>query len=172
MSKTTLVESLVVLRDEVLATVEHGDRDPPGAEVFDALLRVLAAGEASTATATVPQRDAAIDQLLRDAIARRLAWGDGEEVVLSDAEAVFDRLTVAVQRAVRDPASQMLVIEVAARVAATVGRVISLVAVSRAVRDRTARLREEMAQRQLREVLDRQKATIARLETDLDSPFR
>ena len=33
-----------VLRDEVLDTVEHGDRDPPGAEVFDALLRALSIG--------------------------------------------------------------------------------------------------------------------------------
>ena len=33
MSDVDLVEAVSVLRDEVLDTVEHGDRDPPGAEV-------------------------------------------------------------------------------------------------------------------------------------------
>ena len=31
MSDVDLVEAIRVLRDEVLDTVEHGDRDPPGA---------------------------------------------------------------------------------------------------------------------------------------------
>jgi hypothetical protein len=39
-----LVEAVRVLRDEVLETAEHGDRDPPGGEVFDAVLRALAIG--------------------------------------------------------------------------------------------------------------------------------
>jgi len=41
MSDVDLIEAVSVLRDEVLDTVEHGDRDPPGAEVFEALLRAL-----------------------------------------------------------------------------------------------------------------------------------
>jgi hypothetical protein len=105
-------------------------------------------------------------------VSRRLAWGDSEEVVLADAEMVFDRLMVAVERAFRRPADQMVVIEAATLVAVTVARVVSLAAVARASRDRAARLREEMAQRQLKEVLEKQKATIVKLEADLKSDFR
>jgi hypothetical protein len=162
MSDRDLVEAVSVLRDEVLDTVEHGDRDPPGAEVFDALMRTLAIGGES-----VP----GLDLTLHDSITRRLAWGDSEEVVLADAEMVFDRLMVAVERAFRDPADQMVVIEAATQVAVTVARVVSLAAVARASRDRAARLREEMAQRQLRDVLEKQKTTLAKLEQDTDGPF-
>jgi len=159
MSDADMVEAVNVLRDEVLDTVEHGDRDPPGAEVFDALLRALAVGGES-----VP----GLDLALHDAVSRRLAWGDSEEVVLSDAEMVFDRVLVAVDRAFRDPADQMVVAEAATLVAVTVARVVALAAVARASRDRAARLREEMAQRQLREVLEKQKTTIKRLEQELE----
>ena len=163
MSEQDMAAAVSVLRDEVLDTVEHGDRDPPGAEVFDALLRTLSIGGES-----VP----GLDLSLHDSVARRLAWGDSEEVVLQDAELVFDRLLVAVDRAFRDPADQMVVIEAATQVAVTVARVVSLAAVSRATRDRADRLREDMAQRQLREVLAKQKANIAKLEADLVSGFR
>jgi hypothetical protein len=160
MSDTNLVEAISVLRDEVLDTQEHGDRDPPGSEFFEAVLRALATGGES-----VP----GLDLALHEAVSRRLAWGDSEEVVLADAEMVFDRLMVAQERAFRDPADQMVVIEAATLVAVTVARVVSMAAVARASRDRAARLREEMAQRQLKEVLEKQKATIARLETDKGS---
>lgn len=163
MSDVDMAAAVAVLRDEVLDTVEHGDRDPPGSEVFDALLRALAVGGES-----VP----GLDLSLHDAVSRRLAWGDSEEVVLSDSEVVFDRLMIAVDRAFRDPADQMVVIEAATQVAVTVARVVSLAAVARASRDRAARMREEMVQRQLKEVLEKQKATIAKLEADLDSGFR
>jgi len=153
-----LGEAVRVLRDEVLATVEHGDRDPPGAEVFDAVLRTLAAGGES-----VP----GLDLALHDAVARRLAWGDSEEVVLSDAELVFDRLMIAVDRAFRDPADRMVAIEAATQVAATIARVVALAAVARASRDRAALLREALAQRQLREVLDKQRSSIVRLEREV-----
>jgi hypothetical protein len=131
--------------------------------VFDALLRTLSIGGES-----VP----GLDLTLHDSVARRLAWGDSEEVVLQDAELVFDRLLIAVDRAFRDPADQMVVVEAATQVAVTVARVVSLAAVSRATRDRADRLREEMAQRQLKEVLEKQKANIAKLEADLRSGFR
>jgi len=163
MSDTDIVESVRVLRDEVLDTVEHGDRDPPGAELFDALLRALSIGGES-----VP----GLDLQLHDAVSRRLAWGDSEEAVLADAEMVFDRLLVAVDRAFRDPADRMVVVEAATQVAVTVARVVSLAALAHATRDRAARLREELAQRQLKEVLEKQKATIARLEQDLARDFR
>jgi hypothetical protein len=155
MSDVDLLEAVKVLRDEVLETAEHGDRDPPGAEVFDALVRALVIGGES-----VP----GLDLQLHDAVTRRLAWGDSEEQVLADAEQVFDRLMVAVERAFRDPADRMVLIEAATQVAVTVARVVSLAAVARASRDRAARLREEMAQRQLRDVLEKQRSSIVRLE--------
>ena len=163
MSDVDLTEAVGVLRDEVLDTVHHGDREPPGAEVFEALLRALAIGGES-----VP----GLDLTLHDAVARRLAWGDSEEAVLADAELVFDRLMVSVERAFRDPADQMVVIEAATQVAVTVARVVAIAAVARAGRDRAARTREELAQRQLRDVLETQKATIHRLEHELKQDFR
>lgn len=160
MSDVDMTEAVAVLRDEVLETAEHGDRDPPGTEVFDAVLRALKIGGES-----VP----GLDTALHEAVSKRLAWGDSEESVLADAEMVFDRLVTACERAFRDPADQMVVIEASTLVAVTVARVVSLAAVARASRDRAARLREEMAQRQLREVLEKQKANIARLEAELKS---
>ena len=157
MSDVDLVEAVEVLRDEVLDTVEHGDRDPPGAEVFDALLRALTIGGES-----VP----GLDLTLHDSVTRRLAWGDSEEAVLADAELVFDRVMIAVDRALRDPADRMVVIEAATQVAVTVARVVSLAAIGRAARDRAERLREELAQRQLQEVLEKQRASIVNLERE------
>ncbi|MDX2093403.1 MAG: hypothetical protein SFX73_36500 [Kofleriaceae bacterium] len=163
MSEADMALAVAVLRDEVLDTAEHGDRDPPGSEVFDALLRALSIGGES-----VP----GLDLQLQDAVSRRLAWGDREDAVLQDSERVFDRLLVAVERALRDPADQLVVLEAALQVSVTVARVVALAAVTRATRDRAARLREEMAQRQLKEVLEKQKANIARLEGELRSGFR
>jgi len=159
---TDLTEAVRVLRDEVLDTVEHGDRDPPGAEVFDALVRALSVGGES-----VP----GLDLQLHDSVARRLAWGDSEEAVLSDAEVVFDRVMIACERAFRDPVDQMVVVEAALQVAVTVSRVVSLAAVTRASRDRAARLREEMAQRGLKEVLEKSKSSIVRMELDLKRDY-
>jgi len=79
---------------------------------------------------------------------------------------------VSVERAFRDLDDQMVVIEAATQVAVTVARVVALAAVARAGRDRSARSREEMAQGQLRDALDQQKATIQRLEHELRQDFR
>jgi hypothetical protein len=154
-SAVNLVEAVSVLRDEVLDTVERGDRDPPGTEVFEGVLRALSIGGES-----VP----GLDLTLHDAVTRRLAWGDTEEIVLADSEMVFDRLMTAIERALRDPADRMVVIEAATQVAVTVARVISLAAVARASRDRAARLREEMTHNQLKSVMERQRSSIGRLE--------
>ncbi len=158
MSDVDLAEAVSVLRDEVLDTQEHGDREPPGSELFEAVINALAVGGDSVQ---------GLDLALHDAVSRRLAWGDSEESVLSDAEMVFDRMLVATERALRDPADQLVVIEAVTLVAVTVARVVAMAAVARASRDRAARLREEMAQRQLKEVLDKQKTTISRLETEI-----
>jgi hypothetical protein len=163
MAEPDLAEAVRALRDEVLDTALHGDRESPGAEVFDALLRALSIGGES-----VP----GLDLALHDAVARRLAWGDSEEAVLGDAELVFDRLVVAADRAFRDPADQMVVIEAVTQVAVTVSRVVALAAVARAARDRAARMREEMSHQQLQEVLEKQKATIERLEHELKQDFQ
>jgi hypothetical protein len=163
MAAPDMTEAVRVLRDEVLDTVSHGDRDPPGSEVFEALLRALSIGGDS-----VP----GLDLTLHDSVTRRLAWGDSEEAVLADAELVFDRLMTSIERAFRDPDDQMVVIEAATQVAVTVSRVVALAAVARAGRDRAARTREEMAQRQLKDVLEKQKAAIERLERELRQDFR
>jgi hypothetical protein len=158
-SDVDLVEAVGVLRDEVLDTVEHGDRDPPGTEVFDALLRALEVGGDS-----VP----GLDLTLHDSVARRLAWGDSEESVLADAERVFDRVMVAVDRALTDPLDRMVVIEAATQVAACAARVVSLAAVARAGLERAACLREEMTQHQLREVLEKQRISLGQMESETD----
>ena len=159
MSDRNIVEGVRVLRDEVLDTVEHGDRDPPGSEVFDALLGTLSVRGDMVA---------GLDLTLQDSVARRLAWGDSEEVVLADADMVFDRLSRAVERAFRDPADQMVVVEAALQVVVTVARIVCLAALARATRDRATRLREEIAQRQLQNVLEKQQATISKLQEELD----
>ena len=159
MSDVDLVEAVKVLRDEVLDTVEHGDRDPPGAEVFDAIVSALQIGGES-----IP----GLDLNLHDAVARRLAWGDSEESVLADAESVFDRLMIAIERSLGDPPDRMVVVEAATQVAVTVARVVSLAAVARATRDRAARLREEMAQKQLEVVLEKQRSSIVRMELETE----
>jgi hypothetical protein len=60
----------------------------------------------------------------------------------------------------------MVIIEAAIQVASMVARVAAAAAVARASRERADRLREEMIQRQLHEVLDRQRASIVRLELE------
>jgi hypothetical protein len=164
MSDVDLIEAVRLLRDDVLDTAHHGDREPPGTEVFEALLRALSIGGES-----IP--GPSLDLALHDAVARRLAWGDSEESVLADAERVFDRLLVSIERALRDPDDQMVIIEAATQAATTVSRVVALAAVARAGRDRATRMREEMTQRQLKEVLEKQKATIQHLENELKSDF-
>ena len=155
-----LADRVMVLRDEVLDVVERGDRDQPGADLFDAIVRALAAyGE------TAP----GIDLTLHDAIARRLAWGDTEDVVLSECGAVFDRLAAAAERSLRDRAEEMLVLEVAAEVSTQVARIVALAALGRAQRDRAARSREELAQRRLRDALADQRSTLTRMSVpDVD----
>jgi len=161
-SDVDLVEVVRVLRDEVLDTAELGDREAAGSETFDAVLAALSVGGES-----VP----GLDLNVHDAVTRRLAWGDNEHDVLADAERVFDRLLAAIERTLRDPADRMVVIEAATQVVANVARVVAFAAVGRASRDRAARLREELAQRQLKQVLEKQRASIVRMELDSKRDF-
>ncbi|MEZ4368784.1 MAG: hypothetical protein R2939_21275 [Kofleriaceae bacterium] len=151
----SLAEQVAILRDEVLDTAGHGDLDPPGAEVFAAILRVLGGGIASA------------DALLAQALTRRLAWGEREERVLADAEQVFDRLVLAADRAIEHPGEHTLVVEAAVEVAAATARVVALGAIVRAGRDRAQRLREELTQRQLEAALAQQEDNLRRLRAEL-----
>lgn len=152
---TPLADRVMVLRDEVLDTAEHGDRDPPGAEVFDAIVRALV---------VYGETDPGLDHTLHDAIARRLAWGDSEAAVLADAETVCDRLIAATQRSFAEPGDEMLIVELSAEVTCAAARMIAMAVVGRAGRERAARLREELAQRRLQEALDRQRQDLHRVE--------
>lgn len=152
-----LGERVAILRDEVLDIVEGGSEDSPAVAIFDAVVRALSAGVDTAA---------GLDLTLHDAVARRLAWGDTEETILSAAELVHARLARAAQRALRDPDEEMVVIETAVDVVAGTARIVALAAVARAARDRAALLREEAAQRRLRDALAEQQHNLGRLERD------
>ena len=143
---TDLVERLAVLRDEVLDAAGAGASDSCS-ELFEAVLSALTLGSESVA---------GIEVTVQDAVARRLAWGDPEGQLLADAEWVFDRLMVAVERGFRVADDRMAVIEAMTQVAVMVSRAIALNAVARSAKDRASRLREEMAQRQLRDAVEKQ----------------
>jgi hypothetical protein len=146
-----LVERVAVLRDEVLDTSGAGSSDGCH-EVFAAMLAALTLGKDSTR---------GIDTAVHDALTRRMAWGDSEAQLLRDIERVFDRLMIAVERAFRDFTEQMVVIEAATRVAMMFARGIAVHAVARVARDRITRVREEMAQLQLREAVESQTRRLA-----------
>lgn len=148
---TELVERLAVLRDEVLDAAGGGASDSCS-ELFEAVLSALTLGSESVA---------GIEVTVQDAVARRLAWGDPENQLLADCEWVFDRLMVAVERGFRDADERMVVIEAMTQVAVMVSSAIAMHAVARAARDRATRLREEMAQRQLRDAVEKQVQRLA-----------
>jgi len=151
----SLADRVAVLRDEVLATADTGEREPPGNEVFDAVLRGLA-----TSSETTP----GLDLALHDAVARRLAWGDTEAKVLDDANEVSRRLLAAAQRALRDPADELRVALAVAEAASAAARIVAILVLGRVARERAAQLREEMAQERLGQALERQREELARLE--------
>ena len=159
---TDLGEKVSILRDEVLDIVAGGSEDSPAVAIFDAVVRSLSAGLDTAA---------GLDLTLHDAVARRLAWGDTEETIVAAAELVFTRLSRAAQRALRDPDEEMLVLETAVDVVAGTARIVALAAVARAARDRAAVMREEAAQRRLRDALGEQERSLARLERDAGSQF-
>jgi hypothetical protein len=155
---TELGERVAVLRDEILDVVAGGSEDTPAVAIFDAIVRTLSAG-LETALG--------LDLTLHDAVARRLAWGDSEQAILDDADSVFVRLARAAQRALRDPDEEMLVLEAAADVVCSTARILAMAAVGRAARDRAAALREDLAQRRLREALAEQERNLQRLESEV-----
>lgn len=150
-----IAERVLVLRDEVLETVETGETDPPGAEIFDAIVRALGADDPTSA---------GLDLALHDAVSRRLAWGEGEDVVLTSSDQICQRLLAACQRSFHDPDSELRVIEVATEVVCAASRIVAQAAISRAGRERAAFLREELAQRRLEDALRRQREELSWLE--------
>jgi hypothetical protein len=60
----------------------------------------------------------------------------------------------------------MLVLETGAEVVGSAARIVALAAVGRGGRDRAAALREELAQRRLKEALTEQAKMLKRLETE------
>ncbi|HTM21973.1 MAG TPA: hypothetical protein VL172_15735 [Kofleriaceae bacterium] len=150
-----IADRVNVLRDEVLETAERGDADPPGAEVFDAIVRALV---------IQGETEPGLDHTLHDAISRRLAWGDREDTLLADADAVCSRLLVAAQRSFPDAAEEMTVVETAAEVVSAVARMVAMTAVARAGRERAARMREELGHKRLRDAIEKQKAELKRIE--------
>ncbi len=161
-SAPPIADRVLVLRDEVLATADVGDRDPPGAEIFDAIVRALV---------VLGETNPGLDHTLHDAISRRLAWGDTEDVVLTDTEMIYDRLATAARRSFADPTDEMMVIEIGAEVTCAAARMVALAALGRAGRERAARMREELAQRRLRDALERQAQELERLGGASDSDF-
>lgn len=150
-----LADRVAVLRDEVLATADSVDGEPRGAEVFDAMLRLLAA-RAETGPG--------LDLALHDSMARRLAWGDGEARILADARDVCRRLLSAAQRALRDPDDVLLVASAAAEAGSAAARIVALLVLGRVARERAAQIREELAHERLGHALERQKEELVRLE--------
>lgn len=151
----TLGDRVAVLRDEILDTAHTGDADDAAAVVFGAIVRyVVAGGETSPG----------IDLALHDSIRRRLLWGDSEGEVLAASAAVMERLLRAVPRAFRDPMEELVVIEAAAEICCATARIVTLTACARASRERTAQVREELAEARLAEQLDQQRDELSRLE--------
>lgn len=181
----SLAERVMGFREEVLAAA--GERDAPGPEVFDAVLRVLAArarpdGKAAPAAADQPtvtdrirpapagrRRPASsdLDLALHDAIARRLAWRDSELRVLGDAREVSRRMLAAARRALTEPAEEMEVARAVAEAGTAAARILIGLVLGRVARERAALLREERAQDRLTEALSRQRDELARLEKAL-----
>lgn len=164
-----LAGRLAILRDEVLETAQHGD-DAPGAAVFDAMLRALMVGVEATVRTELPVGDGpppGVDGILASTLDTQLAWGGREGALLAEIDAVFDRLMLAVDRAIDHPGELILVVDAAGRVFAAAASYLARAAVARAGRDRAQRVRDELVLRQLDEALAEQVHNIARLRAEL-----
>ena len=157
-----LADRVNVLRDQVLETAELGDDESGGSEVFEAVLRHLDAQLETTP---------GLDMVLREAINRRLAWGETPTAILADADGVSRRLLDAAERSFRDPLDASRVARAVAEVSCAVSRFVTQAELARAARDRAAQLREELAQSRLRQALSRQKEELDRLNAALKLKF-
>lgn len=147
-----LSERLEVLRDEALNTAELGG-DAGGAEVFDAIV---------SRVACMNETDPGLDLSLREALNRRLAWGESPSMVIVDCDSVCKRLLAAVQRSFRDPEDMSKIVMVIADVSCSAARHLARNAVERASKERALQRREMMVQRQLETALAQQEKIIGR----------
>jgi hypothetical protein len=162
-SADRLIDRVNVLRDEVLEIAELGGGElGGGGEIFDAIVRHL-----DTRLETSP----GLDMVLREAINRRLAWGDAASAILADADGICRRTLDAAERSFREPRDELHVARAVAEVGCAVSRFVTLGAMTRAGRDRAAQLREELAQSRLRQALSRQKEELERLNRALSVKF-
>ena len=152
-------ERFAVLRDEALDCAEYGE-NAPGAELFEAIL---------SSPVHYGQTDPALDLSLRDALSRRLAWGDDPATVAVDCDAVCRRLIGATPRSFTDSEEATLVIAMITEVTCTASRHLARLAVQRASRERALERREMTVQKQLGAALEQQEERIRLLRSKLDS---
>lgn len=160
-----IAQQLAILRDEVLLTSEHGEA-APGAAYFDAIVAAVEQREAP-GHGGVPSDD--VDRVLAAALDAQLALRGPDGAVLAEADATFDRLVVAVDRSLENPADLMVVVDCACTVFAQLASHVSRAAITRAARDRAERVRQELVVRQLEDALAEQGTNLARLRADLAS---
>lgn len=153
-----LADTLSALRDQVLDTDAAEGGEPPGAEVFDAIVRHLA---------TAGETNLGLDETLSNSLARRLAWGDSEVQLLADVNAVCRRVVDVARHTMRSSADVADVTYATGDVGCAAARAIATAAVERAARERAAHLREELAQHRLRRAIERQQEELARLKAAL-----
>ncbi len=157
-----LSDRVNVFRDEVLDSVQLDPRSGGGVEVFEAILRLLDAR-----LETIPE----IDMILRDALSRRLAWGDEASAILADADSVAKRLLDAAERSLHDPKEEIEVIRATVETSCIVSRFITYEELRRTAQARAILLREELAQSRLRQAINRQKEELDRLNKALQLKF-
>jgi hypothetical protein len=157
-SAGALHERIAAMREEILVVAPAGDREPPGAELFDGVVRLLGG------------RRGGIEELevrLHEGLARRLAWGEPERAILADAATIAQRLLGRAAGLGPIEAAELAV--AVGEAGGAIARILTLAALGRVARDRAAHLREELAQDRLNAALDRQRAELDELEAELAS---
>jgi hypothetical protein len=106
--------------------------------------------------------------VMREAISRRLAWGDDAQAILADADRVCKRLIDAAERSLRDAAEEIAVARAVAEIGCIVSRFVVLEELARSARARSSLLRDELAQSRLRQAIAKQTEEIERMNKALD----
>ncbi len=143
---SVLSSRLEVLRDEALNTAESGP-DAPGTEVFDAILDRVA---------HMHDTDLSLNMSLRDALNRRLAWGEDPSTIIVDSDSVGKRLLSAVGRAFPDPGETASLASIIVEVTCSAARHLARNAARQASSERALQRREQMVQRQLEAAITQQ----------------
>lgn len=155
--RAPLAERIAALRGRVLDAPPRPDREPAGVELFEAALRLLGSARPPTG------EDDPIDVAIKEGLKRRLAWGDDERTILSDAAETARRLLTAARPELADPSEEIEVAVAVAEAGAAVGRVLALALARQVVRQRAVQIREERAEQRLIEAIEKQKKEIAEI---------